>query len=114
MIGRGEIHWASLEDQTSSAPGKRRPVLVISADAYNHSAISTVTVVAVTSNERLADAPGNVLLSPDVSGLTKLSVANVSAIITLDKRRLDDRVGALDVATMATVDSGLRRALDLA
>lgn len=55
------------------------------SDAFNRSAIATVVCVPLTSNLRLADAPGNVRLSRKHTGLAKVSVANVSAIVTLDR-----------------------------
>lgn len=113
MIRRGELWWADLGPPRGSAPARRRPVLVVSADAWNRSRIDTVTCVAVTTNLRLADAPGNVLLPEGAGGLEEDSVANVSQIVTLDKEWLIERIGALDHALSSRVDSGLRRALDL-
>jgi mRNA interferase MazF len=68
---RGEIWWANLPDPTGSEPGYRRPVLVIQSDFFNQSYINTVIVVAITSNTQLAEAPGNVFLPRQVSGLLK-------------------------------------------
>lgn len=113
MINRGEVWWASLPDPRGSEPGFRRPVLVISADPFNRSRLSTVTVVAITSNQELAGAPGNVQLSRSASGLSQDSVANVSQVLTIDRAFLGDRAGALTPAVLAEVDSGLRLALAL-
>jgi len=110
---RGEIWWASLGVPRSSEPGYRRPVLVIQSDAFNRSRISTVLVAAITSNLRLADAPGNVRLSPRYSGLRKESVVNVSQVLTLDKRYLTERVGKAPPSVMESVDGGLRLVLSL-
>ena len=81
---RGEIWWASLPAPTGSGPGFRRPVLVLQADPFNQSGISTIIVAAITSNLLIADAPGNLRLSKTDSGLSKPSVVNVSQIVTLD------------------------------
>ncbi|MBA3639235.1 MAG: hypothetical protein M3541_22730 [Acidobacteriota bacterium] len=51
--------------------------------------------VVVTSNLRLVDAPGNVLLPAKASGLPKDSVANVSQVITLDRDFLSERAERL-------------------
>lgn len=88
MIQRGELWWGSLPDPSGSEPGYRRPVLVISADPFNRSGILTVIVLSITSNVRLANAPGNVMLSAKRSGLPRDSVANVSQLATLDKSLL--------------------------
>lgn len=88
-------------------------MLIIQADAYNRSAIKTVIAAAITSNERLADAPGNVLVHPRESGLRRTSVINVSQAITIDKTCLRDRAGSVSQKTMTAVDHGLRRVLQL-
>lgn len=113
MVARGEVWWADLGPKRGSAPAWRRPVLVVSADAFNRSAIKTVTVVALTSNLRLAAAPGNVSLAVGTAGLDRDSVANVSQVVTLNKRDLNERLGKLDRLKMGQVDAGLRLALSL-
>lgn len=113
MIRRGEIWWAELGDPAGSAPGFRRPVLVVQADAFNRSAIGTVIVAGLTSSLRLLDAPGNVLLTRRASGLPKDAVINVSQLAALDRGALDERVGTVPAATMRRVDDGLRLVLSL-
>ena len=108
MIHRGEVWWADLGASKGSAPALRRPVLVVSSDAYNRSRIATVVCVTITSDLRLADAPGNVALTAGVGGLPKDSVVNVSQVVTLEKTDLDDRLGALDRRVLRSVESGLR------
>jgi mRNA interferase MazF len=82
-------------------------VLVVQGDAFNRSRIATVVCVPLTSNVRLADAPGNVLLSADSTGLARDSVANVSQIVTLDRDLLDDHVGAIPRAELHLVLAGI-------
>jgi mRNA interferase MazF len=83
------------------------------SDEFNASRIETVIAVAITSNTRLAEAPGNVLLRARASRLPKSSVANVSQVVTLDRRFLTEKVGRLDARTLEQVESGLRLVLDL-
>ena len=113
MIERGEIWWAGLPEPTGSEPGYRRPVLVVQADAFNRSRLQTVVAVVLTSNLRLVDAPGNVLVPADLSGLPKDSVANVSQVITVDRAALTERAGRVRGRVLEAVDAGLRLALDL-
>jgi mRNA interferase MazF len=113
VMNRGEVWWASLPDPIGSSPGYRRPVLIVQADAFNRSRLNTVIAVVLTSNLRLATAPGNVQLSARHTGLPKDSVANVSQVITLDKSLLTERVGRLPVSKMREVDEGLRLVLAL-
>jgi mRNA interferase MazF len=113
VISRGDIHWASIGDPIGSSPGYRRPVVVVSADVFNASSINTVVVATISSNTDLDRAPGNVLLAKSRSGLRKDSVVNVSQIVTLEKRQLDERVAALDSETMTQIEFGLRLVLQL-
>ena len=110
---RGEVGWASLPPPAGSGPGFRRPVVVLQSDPFNRSRISTVVVAAVTTNLRLADAPGNVLLEQSVSGLPRDSTINVSLILTLDKSFLTERAGTLPRAILTRVESGLSLVLGL-
>ncbi len=110
---RGEIWWGSLPEPTGSGPGFRRPLLIVSANSFNDSGISTVVALVITSNLRLADAPGNVRFPVKGTGLTKASVANVSQIITVDKTFLTERIGRLNPRLLAEVDDGLRLVLSV-
>lgn len=113
MIRRGEIWWASLSEPHGSAPGYRRPVLVVQSNAFNRSKIGTVVVAAITSNIRLAEAPGNVRLTRRESRLACVSVVNVSQTLTVDKRFLTERVDRLPAKVLSEVDAGLRLVLSL-
>ena len=113
MIRRGDVWWASLPEPRGSEPGYRRPVLVVQADAFNDSRISTVLVATLSTNLRLAEAPGNLRLPRRCAGLPRECVVNVSQLLTLDRRFLAARVGALPAATMEAVDEGLRLVLSL-
>ena len=110
---RGEVWWAGLGRPKGSEPGYRRPVVVVQSDAFNRSRIQTVIVAVITSNLKLAAAPGNVSLTRTQSGLPKESVVNVSQIITLDRSMLSRRVKRLSARQLAAVDAGLRLVLSL-
>jgi len=88
-------------------------LLIVSANSFNDSRINTVVAAVITSNLRLADAPGNVRLPVKGTGLTKVSVANVSQIITVDKTFLTERIGRLSPRLLAEVDDGLRLVLSI-
>lgn len=110
---RGEVWWASLSEPSGSEPGYRRPCLIVSANSFNVSRIRTVLAAVITSNLRLADAPGNVRLPVRGTGLSKPSVVNVSQIITVDKTCLTERIGRVPHNLLALVDDGLRQVLSL-
>jgi mRNA interferase MazF len=107
------VWWADLGEPKGSAPAFRRPIVVVQCDPFTQSRIRTVVCVAVTSNLKLLNAPGNVLLPARASGLPKDSVANVSQFVTVDRDALDERAGALDSTTMKAINRGLRLVLDL-
>jgi len=113
VVRRGEIWWAGLPDPAGSGPGYRRPVVIVQADAFNRSRIQTVIAAVITSNLRLAEAPGNFLLSRKESGLPKESVVNVSQIVTLDRAYLAAKVASLRPRQLALLEDGLRLALGL-
>ena len=113
MIRRGEIWWASLPGPAGAKPGYRRPVLVVQTNDFNEGGIRTVIVLAVTSNLRLAAAPGNVLCRKRDTGLAKDSVINVSQMYTVNKARLTERVGVIPSTLMREVEVGLRLVLGL-
>ena len=113
VIKRGEIWWASLPAPSASEPGFRRPILIIQSDAFNRSRINTVIGVVITSNRRLAEAPGNVKLARRVSKLKNESVVNVSQLITVDKSFLTERVSRISSAKQREVDEGLQLVLSL-
>jgi mRNA interferase MazF len=110
---RGEIWWASLPEPSGAMPGYRRPVLIVQADAFTRSRIQTVIVMALTTNLRLAEAPGNVLLTAAQTGLPRDSVANVSQIITIDKAFVTELVGTVPGKVLQRVEDGLRLVLAL-
>jgi mRNA interferase MazF len=110
---RGDVCWADLGEPQGSKPAKRRPVLVVQADAYNDSRLNTTLAAVITSNTGLAAMPGNVFVPAIASGLPRDSVVNVTALITLDKTDLESAVGQLPASLMHEVDRGLRRVLGL-
>lgn len=113
MIQRGSVWWADLGEPRGSKAAKRRPVLVIQADPFNASRLSTTVAAVITSNTALAAMPGNVFVPAISSGLPRDSVVNVTALVTLDKADLDTKTGDLPAALLDEVERGLRRVLGL-
>ena len=113
VIERGDVYWADLGEPAGSRPAKRRPILVIQADQYNVSRLATVLAAVITSNTALATMPGNVFLPAAATGLARDSVVNVTALVTLSKSDIRDRVGPTAASLMKGTDHGLRRVLGL-
>jgi mRNA interferase MazF len=86
---------------------------VIQSDPFNARRINTVIVAVVTSNVRLAHAPGNVLLERRQSKLPRDSVINVSQILTIDKAFLTERVSLLRTEIIGKVEAVLKLVLGL-
>ena len=104
MIRRGELYYADLSPVVGSEQGGVRPILVVQNDVGNKYS-PTVIAAAVTSKLNKARLPTHI---------TKDSVILLEQIRTLDKRRLKERIGALDPALMRRVDVALKISLGFA
>lgn len=112
-VERGQVWTADLGEPDGSEPGYNRPVLIVQSDAFNRSRLHTVIAVVLSTNLRLLDAPGNVLIPAKASGLRKDSVANVSQVITVDRESLIEHRGRVRGRFLKDVENGLRLVLDL-
>jgi mRNA interferase MazF len=113
VVERGSVWWASLPEPLGSSPGYRRPVIVIQADDFTQSRLRTVIVIMVSTNLRLANAPGNVFLAAKLTGLPRDSVANVTQLYTVDKSLLTEEIATLPPGIMQRIDNGLRLSMAL-
>ncbi|MBR1740217.1 MAG: type II toxin-antitoxin system PemK/MazF family toxin [Ruminococcus sp.] len=105
-VHRGEIYYADLSPVVGSEQGGLRPVLIVQNDIGNkHS--PTVIAAAITSRMDKAKLPTHIRLSGGTCGLQRDSVVLLEQIRTLDKRRLRERMGSLDMSAMLAVDSAL-------
>lgn len=111
VIQQGEIYWVSLGEPKGSEPGYRHPFVVIQNDAFNRSKINTVVLCALTSNTNRALAPGNVLLKKNEGNLTKISVVNISQILTIDKNELGPKIGQLSKKRIEEIVEGVNTLL---
>lgn len=81
--------------------------MIVQGNPLNRSRIATTVCVPLTSNLVWADAPGNILLHMQASGLSKDSVANTSQITTIDRSYLTERVGRLAPKMFAQIMHGI-------
>ena len=107
VASQGEVWWANLPEPIGSEAGYRRPVVVIQGDHFNRSRISTAVCVPLTSELRWAEAPGNVLLDADSTGLPKDSVANVSLILAINKHQLIECSGQVPERELLQIFNGI-------
>ena len=110
-VQRGEIWWVDFGLPFGSEPGYRRPAIVLQIDSFNRSAIDTVIVVPLSRNVALANAPGNVLCRARETGLPSASVANISQLTVVDRRRLAERESSLPAQVLQRVEQGVRLVL---
>ena len=105
-IKRGELYYADLSPVVWSEQGGVRPVLIVQNDVGNKFS-PTVIAVAITSQINKAKIPTHIEVKASEVGLPKDSVVLLEQLRTLDKRRLKEKIGALDIKKMKMVDSAL-------
>ena len=112
---RGDVYWADLAPRSASKQRGRRPVIIVSHDAFNTTAgwLSVIVVPISTSQTQARRSPTTVLLPSGAGSLPKTSVAVCHQITTLDRAKLTQRIGALPAEVLRAVEEGLKAALDL-
>ena len=105
-IKRGELFYANLSPVVGSEQGGLRPVLIVQNDIGNKYS-PTVIVAAITSKINKAKIPTHIELSATTYGLEKDSVVLLEQIRTLDKSRLEKKIGVLDYKTMQNLNQAL-------
>ncbi len=110
---RGDIYWADLRPRSGSEQTGRRPVIVVSHDAFNQTAgWRSIIVVPVSTSEQAARGPTVVELPGD-HALTKHSVAVCHQVTTIDRSKLSQPAGALPASVLEAVEQALKAAMDL-
>jgi mRNA interferase MazF len=112
IINRGDIYYADLSPVTGSEQGGFRPVLIIQNDVGNRHS-PTVIVAPITAQVQKHRLPTHVPLKQVVRGIKRDSIVLLEQVRTIDKQRLDDKIGQLDDSTMATVNAALRVSLHI-
>ncbi|HUW63395.1 MAG TPA: type II toxin-antitoxin system PemK/MazF family toxin [Spirochaetia bacterium] len=110
-IKRGEIYLVDFTPSRGSEQAGYRPALVIQNDAGNK--YGNTTIVAAVSTALGKVYPFLVRLAAGQGGLERESVVNLSQILTIDKGRLQRKLGALSHDKMAEVDKAVMVSLAL-
>jgi mRNA interferase MazF len=112
-VRRGEVYWAILDPRSGSEQGGRRPVVILSNDAFNASPNwhSIIVVPLSTSLSQARRGPTAILIPAGQAGLRQDSVALCHQITTLDRAKLGGYVGRLPAQLLSDVEQGLRVAL---
>ena len=101
----------------SGARGKKRPAVVVQADAYA-GVISTLIVAEVTKNVTMAADPACLFidittLEGKTTGLVRDSVVSCLLLATIDADRVAKVLGTLSPALRRKLDDCLKTALEL-
>ena len=112
-VKRGDIFYADLSPVVGSEQGGIRPVLIVQNDVGNKFS-PTVIAAAITSQKYKTDLPTHIKVDADGSGLARDSIVLLEQVRTLDKRRLKERMGNLEVPDMQRVDRALSVSLGIA
>ncbi len=112
VINQGDIYWVDLSEPSGSEPSYKHPHVVVQNNLFNHSQIRTLIVVALTSNLKRANAPGNILLQKGEANLPKPGVVNVSQVFTVDKSQLDEHIGTLSSKRVREILGGIKLVIE--
>jgi len=107
---RGDVWLVNWNPGRGSEQKGIRPALVIQNDIGNEKAATTIVIAISTSVKRY---PMNVELVPPEGGLERPSLVKTSQILTVDKRRLEKRLGLISRQTMTEVEKALKLSLEL-
>lgn len=107
---RGEIYYADLSPVLGSEQGGYRPIVILQNNKGNK--YSTTVIIAPISSKVFKNTlPTHVLIEEDF--LEKKSVILLEQIRTIDKKRIDEKIGDLSGDVMERVDEAIKTSLDI-
>jgi mRNA interferase MazF len=106
VIKRGDMFYADLSPVVGSEQGGVRPVLIIQNDIGNKYS-PTVIAAAITSQKDKTKLPTHIQVNGSGCGLAKDSIVLLEQVRTIDKQRLKEKMGTLDVSSMDRVNKAL-------
>ena len=107
---RGEVWLVNFNPGRGSEQQGIRPALVIQNDVGNRHAATTI-VAAISSAVRIY--PVTVPVRKGEGGLKVKSMVNLAQVLTIDKSRLQRRLGTLVSESIDRVNAAIRISLDL-
>ena len=108
---RGEVWLADLNPTRGHEQAGRRPVLVVSDDAFNRGPAGLAIVLPMTSTVRAV--PSHVPVRPPEGGVKNPTAVLCEAVRSVSRDRLIARWGAIHPSTMAGIEDALRILLRL-
>jgi len=112
QIKRGDLFYVDLAPVKGSEQAGTRPVLVIQNDVGNEYA-PTVIIAPLTTRSFSKHYPTNVSVAKGTAGLKENSTILLSQIRTIDKSRLERRLGHFSPDLMHQVNRAIRISLAL-
>ena len=110
-IKKSEIYLANLDPTIGAEISKKRPVLIVSNDINNEYA-STVTILPITSKtDRIF--PFEIELQAGEGNLKESSKIKANQIRTIDKSRLQQKIGSISDKKMNDVEKAILIHLDI-
>lgn len=113
VIRNGSIYWIDFSPAKGSEPTGRRPGLVVQNNALNDSKLNTVIVLAITSNLKYGELPGNVLLKKGEANMPKACVINATQIKSVDKSSVKEKIGTLSNEKFTKVIEGMKLVMNI-
>ena len=112
---RGEVYWADLAPRSGAEQRGRRPVAILSHDAFNQIPHwrSVIVVPVSTSAKQSSRGPTVVRVQAGVAGLARESVVLCHQITTIDRSKLAQRVGILPDEVIRQVEQGIMTAVGI-
>lgn len=108
---RGDLYLVNWNPGRGSEQTGKRPALIIQNDVGNK--YSPTTIVAACSAARAKPYPFVVGITAKESGLDRDSSINLAQIMTIDKTRLEMKLGELSHKKMAAIDMAIRNSLGI-
>ena len=111
-IRRGDVFYVTLDPTKGSEQAGTRPVLVIQNDVGNECA-PTVIIAPLTTTRFSKHYPTNIQVPQGIAGLREDSTVLLSQIRTIDKSRLERKLGHLPPAVLSQVNEAIKISLGL-
>jgi len=108
---RGDLYIVNWNPGRGSEQTGKRPALIIQNDTGNK--YSPTTIVAACSAAKAKPYPFIVGITARESGLDRDSSINLARIMTVDKARLETKLGQLSTAKMNAVDVAIKNSLGI-
>jgi mRNA-degrading endonuclease toxin of MazEF toxin-antitoxin module len=115
-MNRGDVLLARFP-HPSGGRGKKRPVVVVQADAYNQT-LRTLVVAEVTKNLQMATDPACLFIDASTpegqaTGVLQDSVVSCLLLATIKAERVDQVIGVLSDAMKQKLNACLKAALEV-